>query len=104
MRQAIFGGNASRLSVTNSCIVNHSVEGPELVYLFRDFAGLRDAGQIAGDDALSSRNERHRLLPSLLITRMQHNAVPLLDQELCGHLTQTIGRTGDKDTCHVFLS
>jgi hypothetical protein len=59
--------------------VDHGIEGAECVDLFGHLACLGDTCQVADDDFLRARNGRQRLLPSLLVSRMQNDAVPLLD-------------------------
>jgi len=100
MRQAVFGRDAARFPVADTCIVNHCIEGTECVNLFGHVAGLSDAGQIAGYDSFRSGHGGHRFPSPLLVTSVQNYAVPLLDEELCRHSAEPIGRTCDEYTRH----
>jgi len=100
MRQAVFGRDAPRFPVADTCIVNHCIEGAECVNLFGHVAGLSDAGQIAGYDSFRSGHGGHRFPSPLLVTSVQNYAVPLLDEELCRHSAEPIGRTCDEYTRH----
>jgi len=103
LRQTVFGRDAPGLPVSDSCIVNHCIEGAECLDLFGHVAGLSDARQIAGDDCLRSQNGGKRFASSLLVTGMQNYAVPLLDQELCGHAAKPVGGTWDEHSRHYLL-
>ncbi len=100
--QAVFGHDAPRLPVADACIVDHRIEGAERVDLFRDFAGLSDTRQIADDDRLRLRNGGQRFLTPRLVAGVQNCAVALLDQELCGHAAESVGRTCDEYARHYF--
>jgi hypothetical protein len=41
------------------------------------------------------------MLAALLITSMQNDAMPLLNQEASGHLPQTVCRTGNEYSRHI---
>jgi hypothetical protein len=61
---------------------------------------LRNAGQIADDDALCSRHSGKGWVAPLFAARVQDYAMTLFDQQLGRHLPEPVGRTGNKHARH----
>ena len=80
MRQPIFRDNAPRLAIAHRSVVDHRVESSQRICLLRDGSRLLDARQVANDNSFSTWNRCHRVLPSRLIARMQHDLMPLLHE------------------------
>ena len=54
MRETVFGLNAARFPVSNGNVMDHSIEGAELIDLLRDVPSLCDARHVANCDRLST--------------------------------------------------
>ena len=97
--QAILG-QAARLLISDRGIVDDGIKGAKGVDIVGKLARLRDAGEIAEQNSLSAGDSSHGIARSLIIARVKHGAVSLLDEKLSGHATEAVGGTGDEDARH----
>jgi hypothetical protein len=67
--------------------VNHCIECVESIHLVGNAPCLPDAAQVPNNNRLRSRDALQRFLASSLITRVQHDFVSLLDEQLRRHFS-----------------
>src|SRR4051795_4679385 len=80
MRQTIFSSDSPGLSIPDTGVVNHGVEGTELVHLIGNATRLGNACQIADDHCLRTRHACHYLPSPLFRASMQDYSVSLLNE------------------------
>ena len=74
---------------------------PERSNLLGNAFRLRDASEVADHDGFGAGDGGQRFVRALLVARVQHGRVPLLNKKLRGHAAQTVRRAGDENACHV---
>src|SRR5580765_3715710 len=100
MREAVLGGDAAWLLVSDGGVVNDCIAGAECIDLPGDAFRLRDAGEVADHDGFGTGNSGQGFVRALLVAGVQHGAVSLLDKKLRGHSAQAVRGAGDKYACH----
>ena len=91
LRQSIFCLQALRFLISNRCVVNHSVHGAQFVNLLCDGFRLCDARQIADDNRLGTGDFGPQLVRAILVSRMQHYFVSLIEKQSPRHQAKPIG-------------
>ena len=84
--------------------MDHSVEPAESVDLLCNVAHFPDTGQIADNRGFRARNSRERCIGLRQVAAVHDDLMSHLDQQLCGHQTQTGRGAGDEDTRHFIFS
>jgi hypothetical protein len=100
MREAIHRRDTLRFPISNRGVVNHGIHRSEAVDLIGHTPGFGNGHQIADDYRLRSGSSRHCVPSSLPVPSVQNYIVALLDQQLCGHSAEPIGRACDEHTRH----
>src|SRR5437762_3080706 len=88
VRQSVHRGDPARLAIAYAGVVNYCIESSERVDLVGDLPAFRDAGEIAGNSGLRSGDRGQRFLRSLLVSRVQNDAMAILDHEPSGHQSE----------------
>ena len=101
MRQAVLGGDAPPLAESDSRVVDDRIERSQRVGCLGQPTGLRDAGEVANEDAGRAGHRVQRRPAPRRIAGVQHNLVPLPDQQLRGHAAQAVRGPGDEDARHA---
>jgi hypothetical protein len=81
VRNSGLGLQSSRLAITDTRVVNHTIERAELVDCIRHGPRPGNGREIAGNDALGARSRRESVAAATFISSMQNNLMALLDQQ-----------------------
>jgi hypothetical protein len=101
MREPVFGLNSARFPVTNARIMNYGIQCAELIDLFGDLPSLCDARQVTHCDRVGTRHRSQGILCSRLVAGVQNHLMPLVDEKLGCHFSESICRSRDKNTRHI---
>ena len=81
--------------------MDDGVEGPERVGRLGQKPDLRQTAEVADEDPLGFRHRRNGVVRPSLVPRVEHDRVPLTDQDLGGIATESVRRPRDEDSCHA---